>query len=121
MKSSEIQIGALYGATVGGTPSTVRIVAATPPGGWIATNLRTGRNIVIRSARRLRPRPLPRRAVHELVATSRRITRYVAYRCVPPYLEIYDTLRRQMTLAAWHARKQREQREQREMMEAAFR
>lgn len=53
MKSAEVSIGAVYMAKVSGTLVPVRITRESVFGGWDARNLRTQRNIRIRSARRL--------------------------------------------------------------------
>ena len=58
MKKSEIAIGSHYIVKVSGKLSTVRIIGASPFGGWIGRNVETNRDIRVRSAARLR-RPAP--------------------------------------------------------------
>lgn len=55
MKKAAVEIGQRYRARVSGHLTTIRIDAASPYGGWSATNLSTGRMIRIRSAQRLSP------------------------------------------------------------------
>jgi hypothetical protein len=57
MKKTEVQIGAQYWANVSGKRCEVRIDGERPRGGWDATNLATGKRIVIKSARRLQNEP----------------------------------------------------------------
>lgn len=54
MKKAEVKIGALYIAKVSGCLTHVRIVCESASGGWHAINVRTGRDIYIRGAQRLR-------------------------------------------------------------------
>jgi hypothetical protein len=54
MKKAEIRIGAIYSVKVSGKLVPVRIVAESPQGGWIGRNEVTGRDVRIRTARRLR-------------------------------------------------------------------
>jgi hypothetical protein len=44
----------VYAVKVSGQVQEVRLVAESPYGGWIGRNLRTGREVRIRSAARLR-------------------------------------------------------------------
>ena len=53
MKKAEVQIGTSYWANVSGNRCEVRIDGEKPRGGWDATNLATGKRIVIKSAQRL--------------------------------------------------------------------
>jgi hypothetical protein len=53
MKKAEIKIGGQYYANVSGKRCEVRIDAEKPRGGWDATNLATGKKILIKSAGRL--------------------------------------------------------------------
>ncbi|MDP1563684.1 MAG: winged helix-turn-helix domain-containing protein [Pirellulaceae bacterium] len=57
MKKAEVQIGAQYWANVSGKRCEVRIDGEKPRGGWDATNLATGKRIVIKSAQRLQDEP----------------------------------------------------------------
>ncbi len=50
----EVAIGGVYYAKVSGSIVRVRLDAHSPRGGWTATNLKTGRALHIKSARRLR-------------------------------------------------------------------
>ena len=54
MKKAEIGLNHVYEAKVAGKLAPVRIVEAHPNGGWIGRNERTGREVRIRSAARLR-------------------------------------------------------------------
>ena len=54
MKAKNIQIGARYAAKVSGQVQTVKILAASPHGGWVARNTATGRDVRIKSPQRLR-------------------------------------------------------------------
>ena len=54
MKKNDVQIGGHYAAKVSDRMTTVRIDAENPSGGWDATNVRTGKKVRIKSARRLR-------------------------------------------------------------------
>ena len=54
MKKNEVKIGGLYHAKVSDKLVTVRIDSANTHGGWNATNTRTGKRILIKSAQRLR-------------------------------------------------------------------
>jgi hypothetical protein len=56
MKKSEIEIGNEYRAKVSGKVVNVRITGNLYFGGWIATNLQTGREVRIKTAARLRGR-----------------------------------------------------------------
>lgn len=53
MKKADVKIGGNYYANVSGTRCEVQIDAEKPRGGWDATNLSTGKKIVIKSAQRL--------------------------------------------------------------------
>jgi hypothetical protein len=53
MKKAEVKIGGKYYANVSGNRCEVRIDAEKPRGGWDATNLATGKKILIKSAQRL--------------------------------------------------------------------
>ncbi len=53
MKKVEVEIGGEYYANVSGNRVEIRIDAEKPRGGWDATNLATGKKIVIKTAQRL--------------------------------------------------------------------
>jgi len=53
MKKAEVTIGGKYYANVSGTRCEIQIDAEKPRGGWDATNLATGKKILIKSAQRL--------------------------------------------------------------------
>jgi len=54
MKKDEIEVGQAYTAKVSGNLTTVVIEAVSPHGGWEAINTRTGKQVRIKSAQRLR-------------------------------------------------------------------
>ncbi len=56
MKKAEVVVGASYEARLHGTFTTVRVDRVCPHGGWYATNRRTGRQVRIRGAAKLRRR-----------------------------------------------------------------
>ena len=53
MKKAEVKIGGKYYANVSGNRCEIQIDTEKPRGGWDATNLATGKKIVIKSAQRL--------------------------------------------------------------------
>ena len=53
MKMAEVKIGGKYYANVSGNRVEIQIDAEKPRGGWDATNLATGKKILIKSAQRL--------------------------------------------------------------------
>jgi hypothetical protein len=53
MLKSDVHIGGYYTTTVSGKPAAVRIDSVNRFGGWIATNMNTGRQVTIKSGRRL--------------------------------------------------------------------
>ena len=53
MKKAEVRIGGKYYANVSGKRCEIQIDAEKPRGGWDATNLATGKKILIKSAQRL--------------------------------------------------------------------
>ena len=55
MKKADVSFGTIYMARVSGNLVKVRLDAESPYGGWLATNLDTGRQVRIRTAARLRP------------------------------------------------------------------
>lgn len=63
MKKADVKLGCLYEARVSGALTTVRIdrECVSPQGRtqWVGTNVRTGREIRIRSAQRLRKEIMP--------------------------------------------------------------
>ena len=60
MRKNEIEIGSYYVARVSGRLTIVRIDRESPYGGWDATNIKTKREIHLRSAARLRHVVVPR-------------------------------------------------------------
>lgn len=54
MKKADVILGALYVVKVSGVLTTVRLDAESPFGGWLGTNIKTGRQVRIRGAARLR-------------------------------------------------------------------
>jgi len=54
MKAKDIKLGATYSVKVSGNIVPVRIVRPHYLSGWVGVSLRTGREIHIKSARRLR-------------------------------------------------------------------
>lgn len=53
MKKADVKIGGKYYANVSGKRTEIQIDAEKPRGGWDATNLATGKKIVVKSAQRL--------------------------------------------------------------------
>jgi hypothetical protein len=53
MKKAEVTIGGKYYANVSGNRCEIQIDAEKPRGGWDATNLATGKKVLIKSAQRL--------------------------------------------------------------------
>jgi len=54
MKKKDVQIGGRYTAKVSGRLTVVKILGASPYGGWDGWNEKTGREVRIKSAQRLR-------------------------------------------------------------------
>ncbi len=54
MKKQHVQIGHKYLAKVSGKLVTVLIERESPHGGWVATNMSTGRDVRVKTAGRLR-------------------------------------------------------------------
>ena len=73
MKKAEVKIGGKYYANVSGTRCEIQIDAEKPRGGWDATNLATGKKIVIKSAQRLQGEVGTRRG-RARVATEGNVT-----------------------------------------------
>lgn len=55
MTAASVHIGSTYTARVSGKLVAVRIERESPYGGWVACNTATGREVRIRTGRRLRP------------------------------------------------------------------
>lgn len=53
MKKADVKIGGKYYANVSGKRTEIQINAEKPRGGWDATNLATGKKVLIKSAQRL--------------------------------------------------------------------
>jgi hypothetical protein len=60
MKKSQVQVGETYIAKVSGTLTTIRILRDSPYGGWDAVNTKTGREVRVKTAARLRRPALTR-------------------------------------------------------------
>lgn len=54
MNKGQIQVGSVYRMKVAGKVTTVRIDGTHANGGWLGTDLRTGRTLRVRSAKLLR-------------------------------------------------------------------
>ena len=54
MKKDEVKVGQAYAVKVSGNIVPVRLDEEHPQGGWTGTNLKTGKQVRIKSARRLR-------------------------------------------------------------------
>ena len=59
MIKKDVEIGGYYVAKVSGNKVPIRIDSESPYGGWLATNLKTGREVRVRTAGRLRFRLNP--------------------------------------------------------------
>jgi hypothetical protein len=73
MKKAEVKIGSKYYANVSGARCEIQIDAEKPRGGWDATNLATGKKILIKSAQRLQGEVGTRR-VRAKVTTEGNVT-----------------------------------------------
>ncbi len=62
MRKREIQIGQAYLVKVSGAIVPVRISSEHPAGGWVGQNLKTRREVRIRTAGRLRAPLAPKEA-----------------------------------------------------------
>src|ERR1700686_5109822 len=56
MKKQDVTLGQVYAVKVSGRIQPVRLVTVSPYGGWTGRNEKTGREIRIRSAAKLRAR-----------------------------------------------------------------
>jgi hypothetical protein len=54
MRKGDVQIGSTYNVKVSGRVVPVRITRESPYGGWVGQNIKTGREVRIRTAGRLR-------------------------------------------------------------------
>ena len=54
MRKNDVQIGSTYNIKVSGHVVPVRITRESPYGGWVGQNIKTGREVRIRTAGRLR-------------------------------------------------------------------
>jgi len=54
MLKADVQIGSIYIARISGVLVPVRLDRPSPYGGWLATNMHSGRSIRIKSAAKLR-------------------------------------------------------------------
>ena len=54
MKKDDVKVGQAYVVKVSGKLADVRLDEEHPQGGWVGTNLKTGKRVRIKSARRLR-------------------------------------------------------------------
>ena len=59
MKKSDVTLGQVYAVKVSGRIQPVRLVAESPYGGWLGRNEKTGREVRIKSAAKLRYRIPP--------------------------------------------------------------
>ena len=55
MKAKDVIIGEIYLAKISGKLQSVKVIQAGRNGGWVGTNLATGRIIRFRNSARLRP------------------------------------------------------------------
>jgi hypothetical protein len=54
MKKKDVKLHSTYRAKISNELTVVRIEEERPYGGWFATNIKTGRRVVIKSAAKLR-------------------------------------------------------------------
>jgi hypothetical protein len=66
MKKHEVRLGAVYEAKVSGKPARVRLDTVAEYGGWVGTNLDTGKAVRIHTAGRLRKEVAPPMSVADL-------------------------------------------------------
>lgn len=57
MQAKDIFVGSIYLVKISGKIQQVKIIKTCPTGGWMATNLATGRDIRLRTGARVRPLP----------------------------------------------------------------
>lgn len=57
MQAKDIFVGQIYLVKISGKIQQVKIVKTCSNGGWMATNLATGRDIRLRTGARVRPLP----------------------------------------------------------------
>lgn len=57
MQAKDIFVGQIYMVKISGKVQQVKIIKTCPTGGWMATNLATGRDIRLRTGARVRPLP----------------------------------------------------------------
>jgi hypothetical protein len=57
--AKDIRVGGVYRMFVSGYPTEVKVTSEHPRGGWIATNLQTGRDVRIPTAECLGPTYVP--------------------------------------------------------------
>ena len=69
-KSGDIQIGKTYIVKVSGHLTPVRLESVSPYGGWAGRNVRTGREVRIRTAAKLRREYVPLTAEERLQAAE---------------------------------------------------
>ncbi|AMV35231.1 hypothetical protein VN12_24110 [Pirellula sp. SH-Sr6A] len=70
MKKAEVKIGGKYYANVTGKRVEIRIDSEKTGGGWFATNLATGKKIIIRTAQRLQGEVAPRKGSAKVTTTD---------------------------------------------------
>jgi len=68
MKKSDVQIGHTYLAKVSGQVVPVKILSESPYKGWVARNEKTGREVRIRSAQRLRREVQRQKGINKYVS-----------------------------------------------------
>ena len=56
MKKKDVQVGGIFMVKVSGQVQPVKLKAESPYGGWVGYNIRTGRDVRIRTAAKLRRR-----------------------------------------------------------------
>jgi hypothetical protein len=77
MKKAEVKIGGKYYANVTGKKVEIQIDSEKPNGGWNATNLATGKKILVKSAQRLQGE------VAKSKSNAKRIAGRTTRRCKP--------------------------------------
>ena len=71
MKLADVKLGRSYLAKISGVVTTVTLVRTNPHGGWDARNEKTGREVRIRSAAKLRGEVTRKVSVYISTTTSR--------------------------------------------------